>query len=120
VHPFSTALSVRRSDSDSQEMRLAAEFGNAVGVRRLPIGCVVVTTYRPGAKWRFKTVTKGQGVLALLANTVAARKDPSTTLSTLSSAVAGAEIFKSERGEAKDMVDEVLKYLAQRPFGGTN
>jgi hypothetical protein len=120
LHPFAAALSVRRENSDRQEMRPPTEFSDAIGARSLPIGCVLATTYRPGARWRFKAVTKGQGVFALLANTVAARKDPFTTLSTLSSAVARAEIFKSERGEAKDMVDEVLKYLAQRPFGGTN
>jgi hypothetical protein len=120
LHPFAAALSVRRENSERQEMHAAAEFSDAIGARRLPIGCVLATTYRPGARWRFKAVTKGQGVFALLANTVAARKDPFTTLSTLSSAVARAEIFKSERGEANDMVDEVLKYLAQQPFGGTN
>jgi hypothetical protein len=120
LHPFAAALSVRRENSDRQEMRPPAEFSDAIGARRLPIGCVLATTYRPGARWRFKPVTKGEGVFALLANTMAARKDPFATLSTLSSAVARAEIFKSERGEANDMVDEVLKYLAQQPFGGTN
>lgn len=120
LHPFASALSVRGNGSERPEMCPAARFGNAIGVRPLPIGCVLATTYRPGAKWRFKTVTKGQGVLALLANTVAARKDPSTTLSTLSSAIAKAEIFKSERGEAKDIVRDVLNYLARQPFGTTN
>jgi len=120
LHPFAAALSVRRENSDRQEMRPPTEFSDAIGARSLPIGCVLATTYRPGARWRFKPVTKGQGVFALLANAMAARKDPFTTLSTLSSAVARAEIFKSERGEANDMVDEVLKYLARQPFGGTN
>ena len=113
LHPFATALSVRGESSESPKMSAASEFGQSIGARRLPIACVLATTYRSGAKWRFKTVTKGEGVLALLANTVAARKVPSATLSTLSRAVAQAEIFKSERGEAKDVVDEVLDYLAQ-------
>src|SRR3984893_3909386 len=76
VHPFAAPLSVRSADSDRQEMGLAEEFGSSIGVSPLPIGCVVATRYRPGVRWKRKAISKGLGVLALVGNTVAARKNP--------------------------------------------
>lgn len=120
VHPFAIPLSVRSADSDRQEMRPAEEFGSSIGVSPLPIGCVVATRYRPGGRWKRKAISKGLGVLALVGNTVAARKNPSGTLSTLSRAVANARILTSNRGEAKEVVQSVLEELDKRPLGWQN
>lgn len=111
VHPFATPLSVRSAKSNGQEMRPAEEFGGSIGVRPLPIGCIVATGYRRGAEWKPKELSKGLGVLALLANTIAARQNPSKTLTVLSAAVANAGILKSDRGEAKAVVESILKVL---------
>ena len=116
VHPFATALSARSANSGRPEMRPAEEYGSSNGVRPLPIGCIVATRYRPGAKWKPKAISKGLGALALLANTVAARTNPSKALATLSSAVAGARILKSTRGEAKQVVESILDHLQRHPF----
>jgi hypothetical protein len=115
VHPFAAPLSVRSANSGRQEMHPAGEFGSSIGVSPLPIGCVVATRYRPGARWKREAISKGQGVLVLLANTVGARKNPSRTLSTLSSAVANARILKSHREEAREVVQSVLEELDKRP-----
>jgi hypothetical protein len=115
VYPFAAPLSVRSAKSGRQEMHPAGEFGSSIGVSPLPIGCVVATRYRRGTRWKRKAISKGLGVLALLANTVAARKNPSRTLRTLSSAVANARILKGHRGEAKEVVEGVLEELDKRP-----
>ena len=120
VHPFAAPLSVRSTNSGRQEMHPAGEFGSSIGVSPLPVGCVVATCYRRGARWKRKAISKGQGVLVLLANTVGARKNPSGTLSTLSSAVANARILKSDRGEAMEVVQSVLEELDKRPLGWQN
>src|SRR5260370_9489703 len=93
VPPLATPLSIRSAGSDRREMRAAEEFGGSIGIRPLPIGCVLATSYRPGSRWKRKEISKGLGVLALLANTVAARKDPSRALSALSSAVRSARVL---------------------------
>lgn len=120
VHPFASALSIRSENSARQEMHPAEEFGGTIGARSLPIGCVIATAYRCGVRWKPKAISKGLGVFALLANTVAARKYPSRALSALSRAVAGAQIFRSRRGEAKEVVESVLGELDQRPMGRRN
>jgi hypothetical protein len=114
VHPFATPLSIRSAGSDRQEMRAAEEFGGSIGIRPLPIGCVLATSYWPGGRWKRKEISKGLGVLALLANTVAARKDPSRALSVLSTAVKDAKVLKSHRGEAKEVVESILEELNRR------
>jgi hypothetical protein len=114
VHPFAAALSVRGPDSDKREMRPPNQFGSSIGVNPVPIGCVIGTRYLPGARWTRKEIPKGLGVLALLANTVSARNNPSGTLSALSKAVAEALIFKSKRGEAREVVEFVLQELEKR------
>jgi hypothetical protein len=120
VHPFATPLSIRSPGADRQEMHAAEELGGSIGVRPLPIGCVIATRYQPGTRWKRNEISKGLGVLALVANTVAARKDPSRALSLLSNAVTGSQILKSHRGEAKEVVESVLDELDGRPAGGRN
>lgn len=115
VHPYGGALSVRNANSGKQEMRRAEEFGGTIGAGPMPIGCVIATQYRPGAAWRPRAISKGLGVMALLANAVGARKDPSRALVALSRAVTDAQIFKSSRGEAKEVVDFILEDLDKQP-----
>ena len=115
VHPFTTPLSIRRTTSGSPEMCPAETYGSRIGARPIPVGCVMSTSYRPGAKWRARPVSRAMGVMALLGNTVAARKDPPRTLSVLTKAVAEARIFKSDRAEAKEAVESVLKEMETQP-----
>ena len=117
VHAFATSLSVRSGNSARQEMHASEEFGGSAGERPLPVGCVITTGYRCGARWKCKAISKGLGVVALLANTVAARRDPSKALSTLSRAVTNAMIFRGHRGEAKEVVESILGELETRPIG---
>lgn len=111
VHPFATPLNVRSTNSKGPGMRPAEEFGSSLGAGPLPIGCIAASRYRTGARWNPKELSKGLGVLALLANTIAARKNPSKTLKVLSAAVANARILKSDRGEAKEAVESILEAL---------
>jgi hypothetical protein len=115
VHPFASALGVRSAGSNRQEMLPPESFGSSIGMHPLPIGCVIATSFRPGSTWKRRGISKGLGVLALLANTVAARKDPSRALSVLSTAVKDAQVLKSHRGEAKEVVESVLESLDTQP-----
>jgi hypothetical protein len=111
VHPFASPLCIKSANSERQEMRPAEEFGSSIGIRPLPIACVLATHYRPRARWKPKEISKGLAVLVLVANTVGARKKPSRTLATLSSAVVTARVLKGCRGEAREVVDSVLEKL---------
>jgi hypothetical protein len=68
-----------------------------IGLAPLPIGCIVVTEYRPGTVWYPHHLSPGEGVLALLSHSVAARHHPGL-LRTFRAAVRGG--LAGPRGDA--------------------
>src|SRR2546429_1597626 len=68
VHPYARPLGIRLADSARAVKVRAEEIGAAVGSKPLRIELVVSTGFKPGARWRPKTLTRGKGVLELLAN----------------------------------------------------
>jgi hypothetical protein len=113
VLPFPRLLSVRegRSKRHGQERIRAEELGARVGVTPLPMGLLLCTRYRPGASWRPRTLSPARGVLALLANTLAARNQPRFALITLEAAIRHAQCLKGDRGEAREVVESILQRL---------
>jgi hypothetical protein len=109
VHPYPRALGLRSPQSSQARKVRAEELGAEVGSKPLPIALVVATKFKEGASWRPRTLTRGKGVLELLANTVSARSQPELALSVLPKALASARILKCVRGEASEVVDSILK-----------
>jgi hypothetical protein len=109
VHPFPKPLSIRGANPMAATEPTAEELGAKSASRPLPVGLVLVTEYRKGASWDPCPQSPGLGVLALLANCVAARRQPRRVLSVLRKAVARAEVLKGLRGEAREVVDTVLR-----------
>lgn len=103
VHPYVVALG-----DDSSDVRRMAASG-AVGVKPVPLGMVVVSSYKAGAKWRARSLSAGQGALELLAQTVPARRKPKATLAALQQAVLSAQVLKGTRGEAAEMVGGIIE-----------
>jgi len=56
-------------------------------------------------------LTRGKGVLELLANTVSARTQPELALKVLPQALESATILKGARGEAREIVESILSRL---------
>ena len=108
VHPFPKPLSLRRENGKSSQKLPAKTLGSLTGEKPLPVGAVVLTRYRAEARWRPAPVTPGRAMLALLANTVPARRVPERSLAALEQVVARASVLKGERGEAREMVDALL------------
>ena len=108
VHPFSAALSLRDGPNGEVRKRQAEALGGSPGVAPLPVGLVAITKYQPGARWQSRPLSQGQAMLALLSNTVPARRRPRTALATLRKVVASAAVVKGVRGEAEQMCDALL------------
>jgi hypothetical protein len=108
VHPYAKPLSVRGGDGYRQTDLPVETFGGRTGTRPLRVGMVLVTRYGNRARWRPQGISAGMGALALLANTVAARRQPEKTLDVLRKAVCTASVLKSLRGEAGAVVESVL------------
>src|SRR2546421_8261408 len=112
VHPFVKPLSLRREGETAQAHFRVEELGGTAGVRPLPVGLVLLTGYKAGARWRPRRLTQRQGALGLLAHVVAARRQPEQSLKVLQRVVAAAPVLKSRRGEAGELAEIILRKLA--------
>lgn len=113
LHPYPRPLSIRASQGRAAAKYTAAALGGEVGTRALPVGLVVVSAFRKDGQWAPQRLSPGRGVLALMANTVPARRIPATVLNTLHCVVSEAAIIASERGEAGAVAEGILE-LATR------
>lgn len=111
VHPYPVPLSVRGPNGQPGGKTPVESLGGQAGVEPLPVGLIVVTAYQPGAVWRPRSLTPGQALLALMDNTVAARRNPAHSMPILKQAVSGAITLKSKRGEAGAVVEDLLRRL---------
>lgn len=111
VHPYARRLGIRR-DGLEVERRTVELLGGSRGFKPLPVGLVVVTNYRPGARWRPRSLSAGQGALALLDNTVSIQRQPEIVFPVLKQIASEAPIIRSVRGEAEHVVDSILATLA--------
>src|SRR5204862_321918 len=91
---------VARSLSWCKESVLQAALAGPDGKPPLPVALVVITKFMKDAAWRPRAQSRGAAVMALLDNTVSARRSPERAIGTLQKLVASAEVLKSPRGEA--------------------
>jgi hypothetical protein len=88
-------------------------LGGEVGRRSLPVRLVLVTHYRPGARWRPRTLTPAEGLFALLSNTPTALARPEDALRTLRQVVLQAVTLRGTRAEADRAAPLLLRRLAE-------
>jgi hypothetical protein len=114
VHPYPRRLSIREAGSNRPRRCPPEALGGRAGSRPLPVGLVVVTNYRPGARWRPRALSAGRAALALLDNTVPALRKPAAVLDTLQQVVCHAPTLKGVRGEAEEMVEALFRRMEER------
>lgn len=110
VHPYLTRLSVRGDGDDRRDIDAAA-FGGISATASLPLGAVVVTSYKPGAQWQPSELTRGRAALALLDNTVAALERHTEALAVYRSLTDGPLLLGGERGEAQAVVADLMSRM---------
>lgn len=119
VHPYPRPLSIRSGDASAVRDRRAGPVGSVAAFdERTTTAAVVITRYRAGVPWRPKRLTSGQGMLALLANTVPAQDRPKESLRTLGRAIARATTLEGDRGEAGPVASALMDELAALPHPG--
>jgi hypothetical protein len=110
VHPYLRPLAIREKELGGRQKSYTAEaLGGTSGSKPLPVGLVVVTKYQPGARWRPRRISAGKGALALLDNTVAARRLPGKMLAALQHIAPHATFIKGVRGEASEVAESLLR-----------
>jgi hypothetical protein len=110
AHPYPRPLSLR-DEHGQRRRRIAEELGAPVAPGPVPVGLIVVTSYRPGARWRPRALSPGKALLALLASTVPARVHPHAVLGTLRRVAMQAPTLKTWRGEAREVVEPIRAAL---------
>jgi hypothetical protein len=113
VHPYAKRLSVRPREPAPAMQRPAAAFGGVTGTHPVPVGMIVVTSYRPAGSWKPQQLHAGQGALALMSNAVSARLRPADCLAAARRAAEHAIVLCGERGEASDVSEEIIAQLSR-------
>jgi len=111
VHPYPKPLAVRGEGFRQHKVRVE-ELGGSAASKSLPVGLVVVSEFREGTRFRPRKLTPGQGSLALLANTIPARRRPSEVLETLERVVSNAPVLRGARGEAAEAARLILEKVS--------
>ncbi len=119
VHPYPKPMSVRENGGGRPMKIIPEALGGTTGVRPLPVGLVVATSYREGARWRPRQLSPGRAVMELFAHTVSARRDPERAFATLRSATAEAIALKGARGEAEEVAEVLLDRLTEQTGRGS-
>jgi hypothetical protein len=113
VSPFAKPLSLRAPGTYDATDYDVAHFGARAGTKPIPVGMVAITRYDEGATWRPRRLSAGQGALAMLSHSIAARRQPRRVIGTLHRALAGAHILKGIRGEASEVAQQMLEVVEQ-------
>jgi hypothetical protein len=117
VHPYARRLSLR-TENFGRPVRCDPEtLGGRRGAKPLPVGLIAVSQYQSGASWRPRQLSPGQAALALLANTVPARRRPEAALAALQPVVSCAAALKGRRGEADETAAVLLRTLGMSSRG---
>src|SRR5262249_20864726 len=110
VHPYPKPLAIRDLSGSQRKCPLES-LGGSCGRRPIPVGVVVITSFKASASWRPRTASPGQGILALLSNTVAARRKPQISLDVFERSLGQASVLIGSRGEARGMAGPILGAL---------
>ena len=103
VHPYPKPPALRSDSTGKQKSILVESLGGTIGTKPLPLGLVLMTRYRRGTRSGPKQVSRGRGVLGLLANTVSARRAPLSALAAFERATSGVRVLEGPRGEATEL-----------------
>jgi hypothetical protein len=107
VHAYPNRLTLPEGDEEQL-------LGGRIGTKSLAVGLIMITQYRPGTHWQPRALSKGQAMLALLAETVQVRLQPKIALAICRRAAAGAITLRGKRGEAADVALRLLNRMGSR------
>jgi hypothetical protein len=116
VFPWAEPLSIRCAGArEAGEPRTAESLGFTCGRGSLPIRLVVLTSYKPGGRFRPATLAPGPATLGVLEHTLSARRRPRASLKAITGALAGASVLKGPRGEARETAKLIVKLIERSP-----
>jgi hypothetical protein len=110
VHAFPRPLSMRTEEYDEYELTVDS-LGGVQATEPLPVGMVLFTEYRKGAKWDPVVLTAGKGALEMIPYALTFRLNPQLSMRVLNKVTTNAIIASSPRGNAPDFADAILNFV---------
>lgn len=115
VHPFPKTLSIRGEIDEFTQKEYAVEtFGAKAGVKKIPVGMILITQYKPEAEWNPQMLSAGQGILEILEHVVPIRYNPKFSIEVLNQVANRAIIAKTLRGDVLKSVDLILDFFESK------
>jgi hypothetical protein len=115
VYPFPKTLSIRGEiDEFTQKEYPVEAFGGKAGEKKIPVGMILLTRFKPEAEWNPKTLSAGQGILEILEHVVPIRHNPEFSIKVLNQVANRAIIAKTLRGDVSKSVDLILDFFESR------
>jgi hypothetical protein len=112
VHPYATS---NRLPGDPSGGNHGSAQSGLAGEQPVPVGAIVLTSYRPGAEWRPKQLSRGEGVLAVMSHTVPAQDRPEESMHAIRRMLeTDPLVIESDRDEADALAPSLLAELEQR------
>ncbi len=112
VHPFARPISLRTDDAKIKPYELSVEeLGGEAGSSPAPVGLVLLTGYKPGAKWRPRILSSGSGVMAIMPFALSLRHQPEFSVKVLHNIASRAIIASGRRGSAELFARTLLKFV---------
>jgi hypothetical protein len=109
VHPYSTPLRLQGAD------HAIGSGGPNAGKEPLPVGAVVLTSYRPGAEWGPRKLSRGESLVALISQTVPAQERPEDSMRVLRRMLdADPVVIQGDRDEAEEVAGLLLAELERQ------
>lgn len=106
IRPYERRLSIRQDGRSP--VRIHPELDRRLKARALRVGAVILTRFKKGARWRPKRLSRAQGLLKLISNTVQARIRSKVVLKRLQKISTGALCLSGVRGEAQEIARSLI------------
>ena len=115
VHPYARPLQMRERGGSEQRGLAVERLGGVAGTTPLPVGQVLFVEFAEGATWKPELLSAGMAVLEMLRHTIPVQRTPARVMATLSGMMDGAQAWRSQRGEARQVAYAILTALSEQP-----
>jgi hypothetical protein len=112
VHPFPRPLTMRGKGNEVSETPTEIEeIGGKKGVNPIPVGWVFFTKFEPESRPDYEFMTTGEGIVEIIGQTIAIRRNTEFAIKVLKNAFSSAIIVKSPRTEAEVFARKFLEFV---------
>jgi len=112
VNAFPRPINMRKDDGKYSPYVIKVNPERVrIGGKPLEIGTILFTSYKPGAEWKPKHITPGQGLIKTIPFTLPIKRNPEFTMYALNKAVNRALIIETLRSTAQIFSIKLLNYI---------